>query len=94
MGGAGESFNYSELSVGTRRVIRILVSLLFDRRPLMLFEQPEDSIHPGLLRMLIDLFRTYSYNSLLRFRTHSIEVLDILRPEEIVIVTAHNSETI
>ena len=67
MGGAGGSFAYSELSLGTRRVVRILVSLLFDKRSLMLLEQPEDSIHSGLLRKLIDLFRTYAYDSQLIF---------------------------
>ena len=87
MGGAG-AFVFSKLSAGTRRAIQIVISLLFDKRSLMLIEQPEDSIHPGLLRKLIGLLRTYSDRCQILFTTQSPEVLDILRPEEVILVTA------
>lgn len=93
MGGAGRFFAFSDLSVGTRRVIRVIASMLFDKRSLMLMEQPEDSIHPGLLRKLIDQIRTYSFETQMLFTTHSLEVLDILRPEEILLATAPNGST-
>lgn len=93
MGGAGEFFPFSSLSVGTRRVIRIIASMLFDKRSLMLMEQPEDSIHPGLLRKLIDQIRTYSFETQMLFTTHSLTVLDILRPEEIRLATAPGGST-
>jgi hypothetical protein len=86
-------FAFSDLSAGTRRMIQIVVSLLFDKRSVMLIEQPEDSIHPGLLRKLIDLFRSYSDRSQIIFATHSSEVLDMLRPEEVVLVTAPEGRT-
>src|SRR5262249_12384255 len=76
-----------------RRVIRMVVSLLFDRRALMLIEEPEDSIHPGLLRKLIDVFRTYSDQTQVLFATHSPEVLDMLEPEEVLLVTAPEGRT-
>ena len=59
----------------------------------MLIEQPEDSIHPGLLRKMIDLFRCYSDHSQIIFATHSPEVLDILRPEEVLLVSANEGNT-
>jgi predicted ATPase len=93
MGGAGRLCRFSELSDGTRRVIRMVTHLLFDKRSLMLMEQPEDSIHPGLLRKLIDLLRSYSDRSQIVFTTHSSDVLDILRPEEVVLVTANEGVT-
>jgi predicted ATPase len=93
MGGAGQSLYFGNLSAGTRRVIRMVVSLLFDRRALMLIEEPEDSIHPGLLRKLIDLFRTYSDQTQVLFSTHSPEVLDMLGPEEVLLVTAPDGKT-
>ena len=94
MGGAGRSFPFSDLSVGTRRIIRIVTSLLFDKRSLMLMEQPEDSVHPGLLRKLIDTMRSYSHSSQVIFTTHSSEVLDILRPEEVLLATARGGKTL
>jgi predicted ATPase len=86
-------FAFSNLSAGTRRVIQIVISLLFDKRSVMLIEQPEDSIHPGLLRKLIDLLRSYSDRSQFIFATHSPEVLDMLRPEEVLLVTAPEGRT-
>jgi hypothetical protein len=88
MSGAGMLFPLSQLSDGTRRVIRAITALLFDKRSLMLMEQPEDSIHPGLLRKMIDVFRSYSGRSQIVFTTHSPQVLDILDPEEILLVSA------
>ena len=93
MGGAGNRFRFSQLSVGTGRVIRMVTSLLFDRRSLMLIEQPEDSVHPGILRRLIDLIRSYSGLSQILFTTHSPEVLDILEPEELLLITANDGAT-
>ena len=40
-------FTFSDLSIGTRRVIRILTSLLFDKRSLMLLEEPETIFTPS-----------------------------------------------
>jgi hypothetical protein len=93
MGGSGQERILSQLSVGTRRVIQIVTSLIFDRRSVMLIEQPEDSIHPGLLRKLIDLLRTYSSESQILFTTHSAAVLNMLRPEEALLVSSPDGAT-
>jgi hypothetical protein len=93
-GGGRNLFQFSKLSSGTRRAIQLVVAILFDDRSLMLLEHPEDSIHPGLLRKIIDLLRSYSHASQILFSTHSPNVLDILRPEEAILVTAEKGETI
>jgi predicted ATPase len=92
-GGVGRHYRLSQLSAGTRRVLRILVSLLFDQRSVMLIEQPEDSIHPGLLFKLIDLLRSYSDRTQVVFSTHSTTVLNMLEPEEVLLVTAPQGNT-
>ena len=73
--------------------IRIVTALLFDKWSLMLMEQPEDSIHPGLLRKLIDVLRSYSSNSQIVFTTHSPDVLDVLEPNEVLLVVAPDGYT-
>ncbi len=93
MGGERFPFRFSELSAGTRRMIEIVAAVLFDQRSLMLTEQPEESIHPGLLRKLVDLLRSYSGGSQMIFTTHSSEVLDMLQPEEVILVTADDGIT-
>ncbi len=93
IGGAGRAFPFGDLSAGTQRVIDMVVSLLFDENSVMLVEQPEDCIHPGLLRKVLDLFRSYSDRTQLIFSTHSPAVLDMLQPEEIRLVTAPDGKT-
>ena len=60
---------------------------------MMLIEEPEASIHPALLRKLVDILRSYSTDTQVLFTTHSAEVMDILRPEEILYVTAPRGRT-
>ena len=93
IGGSGNFFPLSQLSDGTRRALRAVTALLFDKRSLMLMEQPEDSMHPGLLEKLIDVFRSYSSRSQIVFTTHSPDVLDLLEPDELILVTAPNGRT-
>ncbi len=94
IGGEGRSFVWESLSVGTRRVLALLVSLIFDRQTTMLIEQPEDAIHLGLLYKLLEIMRNYSEDTQVVFATHSSNVLDDLKPEEVRIVTAPNGETV
>ena len=84
---------FSKLSAGTRRIIRILVSFFYDCNSLFLFEQPEDAIHPGLLRKLIDILRGYDDKGQLIMTSHSSDLFDVLRPEEVQLVTMQGGET-
>jgi predicted ATPase len=93
LAGTGHARAFNDVSLGTRRVIQIVLSLLFDKRGLMLIEHPEDAIHPGLLRKLISLLRTYSHDTQVIFTTHSSQVLDALKPTEVLLVTAKNGST-
>jgi len=85
--------SYGKLSAGTRRIIRILVSFFYDRNSLFLFEQPEDAIHPGLLRKLIDLLRGYDDKGQLIMTSHSSDLFDVLKPEEVRLVTMESGAT-
>jgi len=84
---------YHKLSAGTRRILRILVSFFYDRNSLFLFEQPEDAIHPGLLRKLISLLRSYDDRGQLIMASHSSDLFDVLKPEEVRLVTMQGGET-
>ena len=86
-------FKYLALSLGTRRVIRILASVLFDKNSLTLGEQIEDGIHRGLARKLIGLLRAYSDPAQFILTTHSATVLNTFKPEEIRLVTMKDGET-
>ena len=87
------SLPFEKLSAGTRRILRILVSFFYDRNSLFLFEQPEDAIHPGLLRKLISLLRSYDDRGQLIMASHSSDLFDVLKPEEVRLVTMQGGET-
>ena len=87
------SHGFEELSAGTQRVVRILVSLLFDRASLTLLEHPEDGIHRGLLHKLIGLLETYSDRTQLIVSSHSPEVANRFEPEAVRLVTMNGGQT-
>jgi predicted ATPase len=91
--GQPKQFFLSQLSAGTQRLIGLIVSLIFDQSALMLIEHPEDSIHRGLLRKLIDVLRTYSDQSQLIISSHSSVVFNTLDPKAIRLVTMEEGET-
>jgi predicted ATPase len=80
--------NYIQLSYGTRRILAILLALLYDKNSTLLIEQPEDGIHSGLLKKLLPLCFQYSkyYNKQLIIATHSSEVINLFKPENIRLV--------
>jgi len=79
---------YHELSFGTKRILHILLALLYDKNSTLLIEQPEDGIHSGLLKKLLPLCFEYSkaYNKQLIIATHSPEVINLLAPKNIRLV--------
>jgi len=93
LGGSGLQLSASQLSRGTRRILSLLSSLMFDQRAVVLLEEPEDSIHPGLLHKLLGLCRAYFADTQIIFSTHSQDVLNQLRPEELRLVTASDGAT-
>jgi len=93
LAGAEKRFMLTGLSSGTVRVVEILTYLIFDKNSCILLEQPEDSIHTGLLAKLIDILRTYSGQTQLICTTHSPRVINILAPSAVRLITAEDGKT-
>lgn len=88
------NFHYfNELSDGTQRIILMLLYLLYDKPSLMLIEEPEISIHYGLLIKLLSIFSQYSFNSNILFTTHSEQLLNKLDPNQIIYLYLNNGVT-
>ena len=87
-------FPASQESDGTLRVAAILTALL-QSPPLKLvgIEEPELCVHVGALGLLMDYFREAQDRSQVIFSTHSTEILDLLKPEEIRVVSRANGFT-
>ncbi len=94
LAGSGEYFRYSGLSAGTWRILHLMTALIFDGSTCMLLEQPEDSVHPGLLAKVMDILRTYSGSTQLICTTHSPRVMNLVGAAGIRLITAERGRTI
>lgn len=85
---------YGGLSQGTRRVLRIVASVVLDDSAVMLVEQPEDNIHSGLMKKVISLLRQHAARIQFFLASHSATVFNKMAPEEVRLVALKNGETV
>lgn len=88
------SYQYQDLSFGTRRLIRLFTHMIYDRNSVMLLEQPEDGIHPGLLHKVIPQLRAYADSRQFMLASHSAEIFNRVTPQEIRLVELTGAGTI
>ena len=70
-------FDASDMSDGTLRALGILVAAYQHPAPsLIVIEEPEASIHPGALSVVLDVLRDARRSSQIVVTTHSPDVLD------------------
>lgn len=82
--GVGRAWTAGEVSDGTIQSLALLVALFDPRTPLVVIEEPENAIHPWILRNFIDLCR--ATRKQLLFTSHSPILLDYVSPEVIQLV--------
>jgi predicted ATPase len=87
-------FDPVQLSDGTLRIFGILLALYHSPAPaLIALEEPEQTVHPGVLAMLADAFREVSERTQLFITSHSPHLIDYFKPDEIRVVTMDHGET-
>jgi predicted ATPase len=85
--------SYQGLSFGTRRILQLIVALLYDRSTVMLVEQPEDGIHPGLLGKLMRVIHSYASPTQFFMSSHSPSVVNSVPATDLRIVMNVNGQT-
>lgn len=87
-------FDPVQLSDGTLRMFGMLLALYQMPPPRFLaMEEPEQTIHPGVLGLLVEAFREVSKRTQLLLTTHSPYMLDNFDPTEIRVVSMEEGET-
>lgn len=89
--GIGEIVPASNISDGTLRIIA-LVTALHLCSSVVIFEEPENFVHPRLYETFVDLCRKSPPQVIIT--THSPYLLDKLKPEEVIIVEKRKGETV
>ena len=87
-------FDPPQLSDGTLRIYGLLLSLYqMPAPPLLVIEEPEQTVHPGVLAMLAEAFKEVSDNTQIIITTHSPQLVEHFAPEHIRVATMVNGET-
>jgi predicted ATPase len=89
-----EPFYTHQLSEGTLRFLW-LAALLYSPEPaaLTLIDEPEVSLHPELLSLLVGVMREASHDSQIVVATHSDRLIRFLRPDEVLVVDSAEDGT-
>ena len=85
---------WEQLSDGTRRLFYIFFSIVNGNSKLIFLEEPELGIHPHQLSRLMDFLREQSRSKQIIITTHSPQVLNELKEDELdrIIVTRYEGE--
>ncbi len=77
-------FNVNQMSDGTLRLLGILVALYQDPRPpTIALEEPELTVHPGILKIISDSITEVSQRCQILVTTHSPYLLDHFNPSKV-----------
>ncbi len=88
---AGKPFFANELSAGTLRFLHLAALLLSPQIPaLVLIDEPEDSLHPELIRILTELLHEASERAQIIVATQSPTLLRWLSPADIIVANMDN----
>ena len=82
----GLTLSPNQLSEGTFKTLALAFYILSDKNELLLIEEPEVCIHHGLLSSILQLIIQQSKYKQIIISTHSDYVLDMLLPENILLV--------
>lgn len=77
----------SFLSDGTIYITALIIALYFDRKPIIIIEEPERNIHPYLISRLINMMKEVSEGKQIIVTTHNPEVIKHAGLENIYLVS-------
>jgi len=90
--GLSRPWSSEEISDGTLRSLALLATLFDPRSRLTLVEEPENSLHPWVIRQFVEACRQVRDKQVI-LTTHSPTLLDCLEPHEVVVVSREDGYT-
>ncbi|MGH9834831.1 MAG: AAA family ATPase [Blastocatellia bacterium] len=91
--GLGRPWRADEVSDGTMQALAVLVAAVDSRSSLLLIEEPENSVHPWILRVVVDRLREVSKSKSVILTSHSPTLVNRLKPEEVWIIYREGGES-
>lgn len=91
--GFGRPWSVDEVSDGTIQTLALLVAIYDPNSKVLVIEEPENSVHPWIIRQLIGACREASENKQIIITTHSPLVMNSVKPEDIWIIWRADGES-
>ena len=89
------TFNVSQMSDGTLRILGLLVALYQDPRPsIIALEEPELTVHPGVLQLISDSILEVAETTQILVTTHSPVLIDKFDPSHVFAVESKGGVTV
>lgn len=89
-----QPFYPSQLSEGTLRFLWLATILLTPTPPsILLLDEPEVSLHPQLIRLLVALMQDYAMRSQVFVATHSSDMVRWLEADEVIVADKEDGQT-
>ena len=93
-GGKSVEFDPLQLSDGTLRIFGLLLAIYqLPATTLLVIEEPEHTVYPGALGVLVDAMREVSEQTQIILTTHSPDLVHYFKPDEIRVATIENGHT-
>ena len=89
--GSGRPWSTDEVSDGTIQALALFVALFESRSGLVVIEEPENSVHPWIVRNFVEACRSAEKQIIVT--THSPALINYLKPSEIAVVARRGGET-
>jgi hypothetical protein len=90
--GSGRPWTSDEVSDGTIQSLALFAALFDPRSTFVVIEEPENSVHPWIIRNFVDACRAAETKQIV-LTTHSPAMINYLSPAEISVVWRHRGET-
>jgi predicted ATPase len=91
--GFGRPWGVDEVSDGTIQTLALLVAIFDPRYTALILEEPENSIHPWIIRQILEACRAASDQKQIVITTHSPIVMNSVKPEEIWVMWRKKGES-
>ena len=91
--GVGRPWRAEEVSDGTILALALLVAAFEGGTTLTLFDEIENSLHPWILRTVIETLRSVSSSKNVIVTSHSPVLVDLLKPSELWIIYRKDGES-
>lgn len=84
--GYERAWTAAEVSDGTIQALALLTAIFDPDSSFLVLEEPENSVHPWIIRNLVEACRSASERKQILLTTHSPILIDSVKPSEVLVI--------